>query len=65
MHVVAVELIAKLADAIAAVEAHLSGMDCVALQALEAKLPRTAPAGSAEMVILVLIYREMEKRNRA
>lgn len=62
MQVVAVELMAKLRDAIEAIEAHLSGTDCVNLQALEKRLPRTPPPGSAEMVMLLLVYREMGNR---
>ena len=62
VHVVAVELIAKLRDAIDAIDNHLSEMDCVTLQALETRLPKNAAAGSAEMVMLLLIYREMKNR---
>ena len=64
MQVVAVELIAKLHDAIEAIQDHLSQLDEVNLAALEKRLPRNAPAGSAEMVALVLVYRELEKRKR-
>ena len=64
MHIVAVELMAKLRTDIEAIEDHLSEMDILNLQALEARLPRAAPAGSAEMVTLVLVYRELEKRKR-
>jgi hypothetical protein len=65
VHVVAVELMARLANAIAEMETHLSEMNELKLQMLEQKLPRNARAGSAEMVTLILIHREMEKRSRA
>jgi len=64
MHIVAVELVAKLRDAIEAIKDHLTDLNDLKLQALEAKLPRNAPAGSPEMVMGVLIYREMEKRKQ-
>ena len=62
VHVVAVELMAKLRDVIDAVDNHLSQMDCVNLQALETRLPKKAASGSAEMVMLLLVYREMKNR---
>ena len=62
MQTAAVDLISKLRYAIKAIERHLSGMDCVQLDALEANIPRKSPAGSAEMVTLLLIYREMDNR---
>lgn len=62
MQIVAVELMAKLRDTIDAIEEHLSCMDCVNLQALEARLPKSVSTGSAEMVMLLLIYREMDAR---
>ncbi|BCG96910.1 hypothetical protein [Mesorhizobium sp. 131-2-1] len=62
MHIVAVELVAKLRDAIEAIKDNLADLDDLKLQALEANLPRTAPAGSPEMVMRLLIYREMGKR---
>ena len=65
MQVVAVELMARLRDDIEAIESHVSGLGELDLRALEMKLPRNASAGSAEMVTLVLVYREMEKRARA
>lgn len=62
MQIVAVELIARLRDAVEAVSAHVAELDDFNLRALERRLPADAPAGSAEMVTLVLIYRELEKR---
>ncbi|TIV61886.1 hypothetical protein [Mesorhizobium sp.] len=62
MQVVAVELVAKLGDAIEAIRDHLSGMDCVKLQALENRLPKNAQPGSAEMVMLLLVYEEMKRK---
>ncbi|TIS49125.1 hypothetical protein [Mesorhizobium sp.] len=62
MHIVALELMAKLRDAIDAIEHHLSGMDCVNLQALEARLPKNAPPGSAVMVMLLLVCQEMKRK---
>lgn len=62
MHVVAVELMAKLRDTIDAIDHHLLEMDCVNLQALETRLPKNAAPGSPEMVMLLLVYREMKNR---
>ncbi|TGU93192.1 hypothetical protein EN794_032545 [Mesorhizobium sp. M00.F.Ca.ET.151.01.1.1] len=42
--------------------AHSSEMDSLTLTALEKKLPKTAHADSAEMVMLLLVYPEMEAR---
>ncbi|BAB51316.1 msl4726 [Mesorhizobium japonicum MAFF 303099] len=39
-------------------------MDDLTLQALAANLPPKAPAGTAEMLLLLLVYREMESRSR-
>lgn len=63
MPVTEVELIAKLRDAIEAIRDHLLELNDFRLRAIEASLPRDAPAGSAEMVALILIYRETDKRN--
>ncbi|PBC09379.1 hypothetical protein [Mesorhizobium sp. WSM3859] len=54
------ELVSKLRGAIKAIGNHLSQIDCIHLQALEATIPHKAPAESAEMVTLLLIYRKME-----
>lgn len=62
---VAVELIGKLNDDIQALKAHISQVDGLKLMALKRSLPRTSPAGSAEMLALILIYREMEARKSA
>ncbi|MDX8530765.1 hypothetical protein RFM41_03290 [Mesorhizobium sp. VK25A] len=64
MQIVAVELMAKLRDAIEAIGDHLSGMDSVNLQALEKRLPRNPLPGSAEMVMLLLVSHEMDSRKR-
>lgn len=62
MQIVAAELMARLRDAIEAISDHLSGMDSVNLHALEKKLPRNTLPGSAEMVMLLLVFREMDSR---
>jgi hypothetical protein len=54
----------KFRDVIDAIRYHLSDMDRVNLQGLEAKLPKNAKAGSAEMVMLLLVYREIENRKQ-
>ncbi len=64
MQTVAIELMSKLRDTIEALQNHLSGLDEVNLRALEARFPRNCPAGSAEMIMLVLIYRELDTRKR-
>ena len=64
MQTVAVELMTKLRDDIESICDHLSKMQEFDLQALEKRLPRNAPAGTAEMVMLMLVYREMETRKR-
>lgn len=58
----AVELVAKLRDAIDALKDHLAQMDDLNLAALEKRLPRDTAAGSAEMMTLVLVFREMQRR---
>ena len=58
------DLMADLRDAIVMIEEHLRRTDDLNLHWLETKLPRKAKAGSAEMVMLLLIYREMENRRR-
>ena len=64
MQTVAVELMARLGDTIEAIRDHLSKLHEFDLQALEKRLPRNAPAGSAEMVMLMLVYREMDQRRQ-
>jgi hypothetical protein len=64
MQVVAVELMAKLGDAIEAIKDHLANMDSVNLQALEKRLPRNTLPGSAEIVMLLLVFREMDSRKQ-
>jgi len=64
MQVVAVELMARLRDNIEAIRDHLSGLDDLSLAALEKRLPKNSPAGSAEVVMLALLYRELEKRKK-
>jgi hypothetical protein len=63
MQTVAVELMARLGDTIETVK-DLSKLHEFDLQALETRLPRNAPAGSAEMVMLMLVYREMDQRKQ-
>jgi hypothetical protein len=64
MQTVALELMARLGDRIDAIRDHLSKLDDIDLKALEKRLPRDAPAGTAAMVMLVLVYREIERRKR-
>ena len=57
-------LLAALGDSIEAVKAHLSTMDEYQLEGLLASLPSKSAAGSAEMVMLIHLYREIEGRKR-
>ncbi|ESY89840.1 hypothetical protein X738_31315 [Mesorhizobium sp. LNHC209A00] len=56
------ELLRVLGDHIDATKRHLSSMDDLTLQALWANLPPRAPPGTAEMVMLLLVFREAESR---
>ena len=55
-------LLAALGDSIEAIKSHLADMDREGLDALLAVLPSRSPAGSAEMVMRILVYREIKKR---
>ncbi|MDX8457544.1 hypothetical protein [Mesorhizobium humile] len=59
---IAAQLLAALGDSIEAIKAHLSGMDGSTLERLLETVPRTSPVGSAEMVMIILLYREIERR---
>lgn len=56
-------LLAALGDSIEAIRKHLATMDRAELQALLTVLPSRSPVGSAEMVMRILVYREIEKRD--
>lgn len=58
----AAALLAELGDSVEAVKAHLSTLDRGMLESLVDVLPTTLAAGSAEMVMLVLLYREIQTR---
>ena len=58
----ATALLAQLGDSVEAVKAHLSTLDRGKLEGLVDILPTTLVAGSAEMVMLVLLHREIQTR---
>lgn len=58
----AAALLAELGDSVEAVRVHLSTLDRGKLEGLVDILPTTLAAGSAEMVMLVLLYREIQTR---
>lgn len=55
-------LLAAFGDSIEVIKSHLATMGRSELDALLAVLPSRSPAGSAEMVMRILVYREIEKR---
>ena len=58
----AAELFAELGDSVEAVKAHLTTLDRDKLGGLIDRLPANLSAGSAEMVMLVLLDREIRSR---
>ncbi|TGP50422.1 hypothetical protein EN873_24975 [bacterium M00.F.Ca.ET.230.01.1.1] len=60
----AARLLAELGDGIEAIKAHLATMDDATLRTLLEAMPGKSMAGSAEMTMTILIYREMEIRKR-
>ncbi len=61
---IAAKLLAELGDTIEAVKAHLAKMDDHTLNSLLESMPGKSLAGSAEMAMTILIYREIETRKR-
>ncbi|WP_192178823.1 hypothetical protein [Mesorhizobium amorphae] len=61
---IAAKLLAELGDTIEAVKAHLAKMDDHTLNSLLEAMPGKSLAGSAEMAMTILIYREIETRKR-
>lgn len=57
-------LLADLGDGIDAIKAHLATMDDHTLETLLESMPGKSVAGSAEMTMTILIYRELEMRKR-
>jgi len=57
-------LLADLDDRIDAIKAHLATVDDHTLRTLLERMPGKSVAGSAEMTMTILIYREMEIRKR-
>ena len=57
-------LLAALGDSIEAIQAHLATMDEDKLETLLATMPSKSIAGSAEMVMLIHLYGEIERRKR-
>jgi hypothetical protein len=55
-------LISTLAANIEVMKDHIAAMDDLTLDSLTSFLPPTAPPGSAEMVMTLLVYREMKDR---
>ncbi|MCZ8548600.1 hypothetical protein OOJ09_30950 [Mesorhizobium qingshengii] len=60
----AAELLAELGNCIKSIQAHLATMDDAQLEDLLASLPSKSTAGSAEMVMLIHLYRDIENRKR-
>ena len=56
----AAELLHMLGDHIDAIKSHISRMDDPTLKALALNLPSKAPPGTAEMLMLFLVHREMK-----
>jgi hypothetical protein len=56
------KLLAALGDCIEAIEAYLTTTKRSTLDSLLASLPAKSPAGSAAMVMTVLVYREIDAR---
>ncbi|MBZ9991504.1 hypothetical protein LB572_30885 [Mesorhizobium sp. BH1-1-5] len=59
------ELLTKLDEAMRTVKGHLAEMDAEQLNALLRLLAPRPSIGSAEMVLTILAFREIEARNRA
>ncbi|MEW6629442.1 MAG: hypothetical protein AB1440_01085 [Pseudomonadota bacterium] len=57
------ELMTKLEEVVDAIRAHLSEIEDYKLKALETRLAIHAPSASAEMVLLILVLRELQSRN--
>ena len=55
-------LLAIFGDSIEAIKSYLATIDQHELENLLGVLPSRSPAGSAEMVMRILVYREIEKR---
>ncbi|MER9298789.1 hypothetical protein NKI38_20195 [Mesorhizobium sp. M0621] len=55
-------LLAALGDSIEVLKAHLATMDEDKLEALLAVMPSKSIVGSAEMVMLIHLYRELQTR---
>ena len=58
----AAKLLTALGDCIEAIEAYLTTTKRSTLDSLLAALPAKSPAGSAAMVMTILVYREIEAR---
>lgn len=58
----AAKLLTTLGDCIEAIEAYLAAGERSALEDLLAALPAKSPAGSATMVMAILVYRELDTR---
>lgn len=58
----AAKLLAALGDSIQAIEAYLGTVERSTLDSLLAVLPAKSPAGSAPMVMMILVYREIDAR---
>ncbi|MFK0693227.1 hypothetical protein ACFX5Q_34680 [Mesorhizobium sp. IMUNJ 23033] len=57
-------LLAALGDSIEAIQAYRATIDEHELETLLASIPSKSIAGSAEMVMLIHLYREIENRKR-
>ena len=58
------ELLSALRELTDETKAQIRRMDDPTLKALAASLPSKAPPGTAEMLMLILVYREIESRSR-
>ncbi|TPM35623.1 hypothetical protein [Mesorhizobium sp. B2-3-4] len=59
----AAKLLTALGDCIDAIEAYLAAAQRSTLDSLLAVLPAKSPAGSATMVMTILVYRELDARS--
>jgi hypothetical protein len=57
-------LLSELGDLIEAVKNHVASMTDLSLRDLASSLISKAPAGTAEMLMLVLVHREVDRRGQ-
>lgn len=59
------ELLSALGECIEALRSHLADLNGARLEALLETMPSISAAGSAEMVLTMILYREIQSRDRA